>query len=278
MKANELAVRAVRAARRRARRGGTPSVPSTAKGAARRLRLVPEPVFVLSYLRSGSTLMRVVLNSNSHICAPHEMHLRALRVNTQPTEVPELDLALKELGLTKRDLENMLWDRILYDQLLTSGKSVVIDKTPHNTLRWERIHRYWPRAKFIILTRHPVPVIKSMSKARPNAPTEQWAEQLTRFARALDRAYEVHGGLKVRYEDLTREPEPTTRRMCEFLGVPWEPAMIDYGAQQHGNFTRGLGDWSDKIRTGSIEPAPPDPKLEDIPPNLTEACQLMGYL
>ena len=35
--------------------------------------------------------------------------------------------------------------------------------------------------------------------------------------------------------------------------------MIDYGSQQHGGFVRGLGDWSDKIKGGAIQPAPPDP-------------------
>jgi len=277
VKANELAVRAVRAARRRARRGGRAGVPVPTKaGAAKRFRLVPEPVFVLSYLRSGSTLTRVVLNSHSQICAPLEMHIQALRVNQG--KAPLHQRAMAELGLANRELENMLWDRILYDQLLKSGKQIVVDKVPHNTLIWQRLHRYWPRAKFIILYRHPVPVLASMSKAHPSQPPEHWAEELTRFARALNRAYEVHGGLKLRYEDLTREPEPTTRKICEFLGVPWDPAMIDYGMQQHGNFTRGLGDWSDKIKAGSIKPAPPDPKPEDIPLDLTEACELMGYL
>jgi hypothetical protein len=154
----------------------------------------------------------------------------------------------------------------------------VVDKTPHNTLSWQRIHRYWPRAKFILLYRHPVPVINSMMAMQPNKPPEHWAEDLMRFARALNRAYEVHGGLKVRYEDLTRDPEATTRKICEFLGVPWEAGMVNYGEKEHGNFTRGLGDWSEKIRAGAIQPAPPDPEPEDIPPYLTEACQLMGYL
>ena len=276
MKANELAVRAVRAARRRVRRNNRAPVVPVTRGPARKVRLVPDPVFVLSYLRSGSTLTRVVLNSHSQICAPLEMHLQALRVNVGKARLHEL--ALKELGLTNRDLENMLWDRILYDQLLKSGKSLVVDKTPHNTLSWQRIHRYWPNAKFIILYRHPVPVLASMHKAHPNQPEEHWAEQMTRFARALDRAKTVHGGLEVRYEDLTRDPVAVTREICDFLGVPWERGMVDYGQQEHGNFTRGLGDWSDKIKAGAIQPAPPDPPADEIPEYLHEACKLMGYL
>ncbi|MFD8212331.1 sulfotransferase [Streptomyces sp. NPDC059697] len=39
------------------------------------------PVFVLSSVRSGSTLLRVLLNSHSQIRAPHEMHLRTVHVH-----------------------------------------------------------------------------------------------------------------------------------------------------------------------------------------------------
>ena len=208
----------------------------------------PQPVFLLSYLRSGSTMMRMVLNSHSQICAPLEMHLRALRLDTSTAKL--LELAMQELRLSNRDLENMLWDRLLYDQLLKSGKSIIVDKTPHNTLSWRRIHRYWPDAKFILLYRHPVRMMESMHKAHPNTSPEHWGDQILRFAKAMDEAHKVHGGLVLRYEELTRDPAAQTRRICEFLGVPWEAGMIDYGNQQHGGFVRGLGDWSDKIKAG----------------------------
>lgn len=245
-------------------------------GPAEQFRLVPEPVFLLSYLRSGSTMMRMVLNSHSQICAPLEMHLRALRLDTSNAAL--LDLAMKELRLSNRDLENMLWDRLLYDQLLKSGKSIIVDKTPHNTLSWRRLHRYWPRSKFILLYRHPVRMAESMHKAYPNNPDDHWAEQIMRFAKALDDARQVHGGLVLRYEDITRDPATATRRICDFLGVPWEAGMIEYGNQQHGGFVKGLGDWSDKIRAGQIQPAPPDPAPKDVPDYLREPARLLGYL
>ena len=97
---------------------------------------------------------------------------------------------MQELRLSNRDLENMLWDRLLYDQLLKSGKSIVVDKTPHNTLSWRRIHRYWPGAKFILLHRHPVRMMESMRKAHPKTPPQHWGEQILRFAKAMDEANE----------------------------------------------------------------------------------------
>src|ERR1700710_976169 len=69
-------------------------------------RLVPSPVFVLSATRSGSTLLRMVLDSHSQICAPHEMHLRQVKVNISH---PNAKIGMAECGLTSRDLENLLW-------------------------------------------------------------------------------------------------------------------------------------------------------------------------
>src|SRR3712207_4275572 len=55
-------------------RAGWPVVPERAPRPGD--RLVTAPTFVLCSVRSGSTLLRVLLNSHSQIHAPHELHLR----------------------------------------------------------------------------------------------------------------------------------------------------------------------------------------------------------
>jgi hypothetical protein len=247
----------------------------TSVEAAQAFRLVSEPIFILSYMRSGSTLLRMVLDSHSKLCAPHELHLTSVRVRF----LPPSDKAMSEIGLSGRDLENLLWDRVLFDQLAKSGKKHIIDKTPGNSLWWRRIHNHWPNAKFIILYRHPLRVLESWANARPEIPRDEVVEQMHRFAEALENAYQNHGGLIVRYEDLTRDPAAVSQKICAYLGVPWEPQMIAYGEQDHGgSYVRGLGDWSDKIQSGTIAPAPPDPEPEDVPDDIKEICRLMGYV
>src|SRR5207249_2547819 len=44
----------------------------------------------------------------------------------------------------------------------------------------------------------------------------------------------------VRYEELVRDPESHFRRVCEHLGLPFEPQAIAYG--EHGDAPTGLGD------------------------------------
>jgi hypothetical protein len=238
-------------------------------------RLVPSPVFVLSHMRSGSTLARAVLNSHPDICAPPEMHLGLLAVRPRTDHAR---LATAQLGYTTETLANMLWDRVLYDQLIASGKSVIVDKTPQNTLRLQRIMSYWPEARLIVLRRHPVRIVESIRSWRGGkVRNPRLFATITRYARELNLAEQAHGGFSLRYEDLTRRPEAVTSDLCTFVGVPWTPKMLEYGERDHGGFKRGLGDSSEKIRSGKIQPAPPDPVGDEIPEGLREACELMGY-
>ena len=83
-------------------------------------------------------------------------------------------------------------------------------------------------------------------------------------------------GHTVRYEDLTADPERTTKGLCSYLGVTWEPGMIEYGRHEHGELRSGLGDWTEKIRTGTVQPprALPD---GDLPAELRTLAADLGY-
>jgi hypothetical protein len=88
-------------------------------------RLVRRPTFILSSIRSGSTLLRCLLNSHPMICAPHELHLGHVAV-TVDTDYASLGMSL--LGYSTADLQRLLWDRILHTVLAASGKAVIVDK------------------------------------------------------------------------------------------------------------------------------------------------------
>lgn len=54
--------------------------------------------------------------------------------------------------------------------------------------------------------------------------------------------------------------------------------MLDYGRFDHGRYVRGIGDWTDTIRSGVIQPARPIPVDAAIPDALKPACRAWGYL
>ncbi|WP_046728454.1 sulfotransferase family protein [Streptomyces humi] len=250
----------------------------TAEGYAAPLapRLVASPVFVLSSVRSGSTLLRVLLNSHSRVRAPHEMHLRTVHVRMSREFTAD---AMKELDLDREELEHVLWDRVLHLELSRSGKDVIVDKTPPNTLIWPRLHRCWPEARFVLLLRHPGAVIQSLTSRRADPDHEAIRAEVLGYAEKLEEARQALPGAHViTYEDLTADPERVTRGLCAYLGVEWESAMLDYGKQDHGSFRPKLGDWSSEIRSGRIQAARQADPTAELPPRLAEMARAWGYL
>jgi hypothetical protein len=237
-------------------------------------RLVPSPVFILGSIRSGSTLLRCLLNSHSLVHAPHELHLVDLEVGMGSQFAR---LAMEVAGFDERELEHLLWDRVLHCELARSGKQVVVDKTPTNVLRWRRVAACWPQARYIFLLRHPVHIVESAVAARPHATAEESAELIGMFLEALDDARRTLIGLTVRYENLTKDPAAVTREVCRFLDVPWEAGMLDYGRSDHGPFRYGIGDFTDKIRSGRVQPGKPLPDPGQVPDSLRRFCTAFGY-
>ncbi|GAA3729544.1 sulfotransferase [Streptomyces tremellae] len=237
-------------------------------------RLVPSPVFVLSSVRSGSTLLRVLLNSHPKIRAPHEMHLRTLEVRQTK---PYTEKAMKQLGLDGAELEHLLWDRVLHRELVHSGKELIVDKTPGNALIWERLREAWPDARYLFLLRHPASMVSSLMNGRPDRDPAATAAEVKRYVDAVDEARRALPGLTVRYEDLTARPADTTREICAFLGVEWDASMLEYGKQEHGPFQAYIGDWSDNIKSGSVQQARELPRPDAVPDSLREVTRRWGY-
>ncbi len=239
-------------------------------------RLVASPVFLLCPPRSGSTLLRVLLNTHSQIRAPHEMHLRTLRVRIDRSYA---DLAVRRLGLDVPELEHLLWDRVMHRELQRSGKRILVDKTPGNGAVWERLAKAWPAARFIFLIRHPASVAQSIEEDKPDRPKETLYSYTRDLCRPIDAARSALPGLTVRYEDLAADAADVTQAVCRFLGVAWEPTMLEYGAHKdNSGFRVGIGDFGDKIRSGRVQPARPLPAASEIPAELRELAAAWGYL
>ncbi|MDO0938060.1 sulfotransferase [Streptomyces sp. DG2A-72] len=238
-------------------------------------RLVESPVFVLSSVRSGSTLLRVLLNSHSRIRAPHEMHLRTVHVQLTRSFTAD---AMKALELDKAELEHLLWDRVLHLELTRSGKDIIVDKTPPNTLIWPRLDRCWPSARYILLLRHPGAIVASLTDRRRDPDHEAIRAEVLNYSEKLEEARQKLGNAHiVTYEELTAEPEKATRALCDYLGVEWECGMLDYGNKDHGTFRPQLGDWSSTIKSGRIQPARTADPTAELPPRLQEIAKAWGY-
>ncbi|SHG06901.1 Sulfotransferase family protein [Jatrophihabitans endophyticus] len=235
------------------------------------LHLVRSPVFLLSSVRSGSTLLRSMLDTHTQIVAPHELHLGTMRVSSAKQYAVD---SWEALGLSLDELQNVLWDRALHLALVRGGGRIVVDKTPQNVEIWQRIHAFWPHARYLHLRRHPGSVYESLVHARPDQPTAAHVANVARYGGWLDAARAALPGPTVRYEDLTADPATTLRAVCAYLGVRYQTRMLTY--RRSGN-RGGLGDWSENIHSGRVQQARPLPALADVPAELRDLTTAWGY-
>jgi hypothetical protein len=91
-------------------------------------------------------------------------------------------------------------------------------------------------------------------------------------------AIEALPGRIVSYEDLVIDPALVVRDLCEYLGVDWQPAMLEYGERDHGPFISGIGDFTERIKSGRIQPGRPIPRRADVPDDLLPHCDALGYV
>jgi hypothetical protein len=225
---------------------------------------MPPPVFLIGAPRSGSTLLARMLGSHSAIFAPAEPHLMPPLAHLGFHE--RVDEAAYDPVITQQGLRSFVallpggeadWlaalrraTDYLYERALTdSGRTLFLDKTPAYALVLDFLTRLYPDARYLVLTRHPMAIWSSYvdsffdgdaaaAYAR-NPLLERYVPPIARLLRERPVAL-----LHVRYEALVADPEAGLREICSFLGLPYEPAMIEYGrAEESGPATpRGLGD------------------------------------
>jgi len=213
--------------------------------------LLAQPVFVLCGGRSGSTLLRFLLDAHPDLACPPETNLPGMagqlatvwsliagaplssERGDEPPVIP--DEAIRGV---RRALDEMIGS-----YLARRGKKRYCDKSLGTARFAELLLRIYPQAKFLCLYRHPMDVIASGIEACPwglngygfdpyiaSTPGNAvWA--LARFwadnVAAISAAEEQFAGSchRVRYEDLVADPEGVADGIFRFLGVAPAPGI-----------------------------------------------------
>jgi hypothetical protein len=221
-------------------------------------------LFVIGSPRSGSTLLTRMLGAHSAVHSPAEPHLLTplahlgfyQRVEKAPYDPIISEGAMRELvAELPRGEEDYLealraYTDTLYERLLeSSGRRILLDKTPAYALVLDFVARLYPKARYVVLTRNPLAVWSSVVQSffdgdheaahRHNPILERYVPAIARFLR--EQPVALH---HVRYEDLVREPEAGMQAICAFAGLDFEAGMVDYGESAAGRreSARGLGD------------------------------------
>jgi hypothetical protein len=205
---------------------------------------LPQPIFILGFPRSGTTLVEQTLSAHPQIAAGDELPFvneitaSMPRILNSPLTYPE---ALAELWMGDRrdgldELRDYYLQRVFQLGILEPGASWFTDKMPLNETHLGLIALMFPRAPLIHVLRHPLDVVLSVFS---NHLTHGFycANALETAARHYLRIMELVQHyrsemtlhyLPVRYEDIVDEQEESVRRMLDFIGAPFHPSCLQF--------------------------------------------------
>ena len=217
------------------------------------------PLIVLGVGRSGTTLLRVMLDRNPELAIPDESffmlplarrHRGSVKADAFYEDLRRLP-RLREWGLTAEDVRPRLRDRMTSGEAIAAifetyatknGKPRWGDKTPLYMQHLQLLERLFPDALWVHLVRDGRDAALSFLALPEGFSGKTWAQPRTvaqfaaRWAVEIDaaRALGRRAGeryLELRYEDLVADPARELQRICEFASLPWEPEMVEYAGK-----------------------------------------------
>lgn len=204
-----------------------------------------DPVFLVGFPRSGTTLLDTMLMGLPELCVLEERPMVAETMHL---------LGGADIGALSQPQCAQLRDAYLASALRHGwdGQRWLVDKHPLNMANAVAIHRLFPNARFILAERHPADVVLSCFMAnftlnpamRSFTDIGEAAHTYDAVFRAWHRASELfpvetHA---VRYERLVEDARAELEPLVEWLGVAWSDRLL-----AHDETARNRG----RVRTAS---------------------------
>lgn len=224
-------------------------------------------VFIVGCPRSGTTLLRRMVNAHQRVAVTPESHwiprLFAERKGLTPEGLVTSELLSRllelprftALGIGREELLKRLGngEPVHYSSFVTGifdlygkaqGKPLVGDKTP-DYVRWlDTLHTLWPHARIVHLIRDGRDVwlsIANWTKAHQKNPgtfttwkddpvstTALWWELNVRLGRQFGKLIGPRLYHEVRYEALVTHPREECEVLCAFLGLAYDNGMLRF--------------------------------------------------
>ncbi len=187
------------------------------------------PVFIVGMIRSGTTLVEQILSGHPEIATAGEL---PFWLREEPRVMESL------FGPQDSSTQSIESWTTQYDAVLngvSSEPSRVTDKMPLNYWALGMIHRLYPNARIIHCRRDPIDTCLSVYLTPYRGGPEfghdrtNIAHAYREYRRLMDHWRSVIAPsqlLEVDYEDLVSDRESGTRKMIEFLGLPWSEECL----------------------------------------------------
>lgn len=245
---------------------------------------VDRPIFVMGGMRSGTTLLRLMLDSHPSIAVGSETGFMGAAAAVQQipgwrsgagwyTRIgwsqPEVDERLREFfgGMFERYAEQQ-------------GKVRWGEKTPFHILHMSAMAEIFPDAVFVGIIRHPGGAVSSLKQSfhySVDGAARYWTETnaaLTEAGAALGDRFVL-----CRYEDLVASPEDVTRGLMTWLDEEWSPALVEHHKTQRERNAPRLVDGG-TVAHDAIDPKRAERWLDQLSQGdleiLQEVCGALG--
>jgi hypothetical protein len=195
------------------------------------------PIFIIGAMGTGTTLLRLVLDSHPRIAIPQETgFMRAERAHRFIPFKWSGRRWYRRMGWTEKEFDALLGD--FYDTVFRRyaeqhGKVRWGEKTPLHTWHIDDMIRLFPDAVFVGIVRHPGgSVASNMNRWKHplGKAAFHYARYVTELARQASRRRRRF--VVVRYEELLLQPEAVMRELLEWLGEPWSDHVLDHHSVQ----------------------------------------------
>jgi Sulfotransferase family len=205
---------------------------------------IAQPIFILGFPRSGTTLVEQTLSAHSRICAGDELpYINEItgamtRVLNSPLAYPE---ALAELWMGDRrqgldELRDYYLDRVRRQGIIEPGAAWFTDKMPLNETHLGLIALIFPQAPIIHVLRHPLDIVLSTFSNHLTHGfycSYELETAARHYALVLDlvehyRSQMTLRYLPIRYEDIVDDQEDSVRRMLDFIGEPFDESCLKF--------------------------------------------------
>jgi Sulfotransferase family len=197
------------------------------------------PIFIIGAMGSGTTLLRLMLDSHERIAIPPETgFMRAYNAHQFiPFKWSGRNWA-KRLGWTRAELDRELaqfYERLFMRYVERHGKQRWGEKTPLHTFHIDDMARLFPDSVFVGIVRHPGgEVASTMSRFghtlnRATYHYLRYTKELVRQAARYPDRFVV-----LRYEDLVLQPERALGELLDWLGEPWSDQVLAHHTVQSG--------------------------------------------
>jgi hypothetical protein len=229
--------------------------------------------FIVGSARSGTTLLRMMLNAHREVTVPPESRFVVELYQGDEVEVDDFLERLQDhkrfqawdlpIASVKNELEGR--ERVPYREATEAvyrafararSKPLYGDKTPRYIEYIPFLNRLWPEARFVHMVRDGREVALSYADV-PFGPktvakaAQLWSERVELGIRS-GRSLAEGRYLEVRYERILEDPEGQARELCEFLGITFDGAMMDFGKRSRNEVLDRANRYNPNV-TGKIE-------------------------